>query len=286
MMKIEEDTKQHYVLIKDFDKLLLRINKHNNKKYFCRFCLQSFTSQEILNEHIKNCMIINGCQATDMPKEGNNITKFTNIKNMLSCPFVIYADLEAILKPMKNDIESLDKDKSSTVKTAEHEACSFGYKVICRDNDKLSKPFRMFRGVNAIPEFFEGILKEEKEINEHMKRFKNSRVIMTNKNWEEYNKADRCYLCNEKFDNSNKELRKVKDHNHVNDLYRGAAHDKCNLQLRLSYKIPVIFHNLKNYDSHHLMQNIGQFTKKINVIPLNMEKYLSFSIGTERIEWD
>src|SRR5207244_2112674 len=65
-----------------------------------------------------------------------------------------------------------------------------------------------------------------------------------------------------------------------------AACNKCNLELSLSNRIPVIFHNLKGYDSHHLMKAIGQFNKKITVIPNNMEKYVSFSIATERKEWD
>ena len=41
----------------------------------------------------------------------------------------------------------------------------------------------------------------------------------------------------------------------------------------------MIFHNLREYDSHFIMQEIGKFKKKINLIPNNMEKYLAFMIG-------
>ena len=34
---------------------------------------------------------------------------------------------------------------------------------------------------------------------------------------------------------------------------------KINVNLRLTNKIPVAFHNLKGCDSHFLMQGIGQF---------------------------
>ena len=44
-------------------------------------------------------------------------------------------------------------------------------------------------------------------------------------------------------------------------------------------KIPVIFHNLKGYDGHLIMQEIGKFDQKIRVIPKNMETYMSFMIG-------
>ena len=46
---------------------------------------------------------------------------------------------------------------------------------------------------------------------------------------------------------------KVRDHDHFDGKYRGAAHSKCNLKLRIdrkNMKIPVFFHNFSNYDSH------------------------------------
>ena len=46
---------------------------------------------------------------------------------------------------------------------------------------------------------------------------------------------------------------------------------------KLSHKIPVVFHNLKNYDSHLIMQELGRFNLKINVIPNGLEKYMGFT---------
>lgn len=73
-------------------------------------------------------------------------------------------------------------------------------------------------------------------------------------------------------------------------VIRGSAHQDCALKLRINAKelrILVIFHNLRGYDSHFIMQEIGEMTKKnnipslkkevksskwiINVIPNNME---------------
>ena len=116
-----------------------------------------------------------------------------------------------------------------------------------------------------------------------MKAFKKSDMDITKKQMEEYNNATKCYLCTGEFTSDNK---KVRDHCHVTGLFRGAAHDKCNLKLRLSHKIPVIFHNMRGYDCHHLMQKISLFKKSISIIPNNMEKYMSFSIGTFRKEWN
>ena len=41
----------HYVLIKDFNKLMFNKTKPKNKKWFCRSCLQCFSSEKILNKH-------------------------------------------------------------------------------------------------------------------------------------------------------------------------------------------------------------------------------------------
>ena len=45
-------------------------------------------------------------------------------------------------------------------------------------------------------------------------------------------------------------------------------------------KIPVIFHNLRGYDSYFIMQEIGDTGKgnnmHINCIPNNMERYMAF----------
>ena len=71
----------------------------------------------------------------------------------------------------------------------------------------------------------------------------------------------------------------LRDHYHVTGKYRGSAHNTCNRSFRLSNKIPIIFHNSRGYDGHLIMQEIGQFNKTINVIPNNMERYMSFMIS-------
>ena len=75
----------------------------------------------------------------------------------------------------------------------------------------------------------------------------------------------------------------MRDHCHVTGKYRGSAHTNCNLSYRLTNKIYVIFRNLRGYDSHLIMQEIGKFNKGINVIPSNMEKYMAFMIGRNLI---
>ena len=65
--------------------------------------------------------------------------------------------------------------------------------------------------------------------------------------------------------------------------YRGSAHWSCNINLKLTKKVPVLFHKLKGYDSHLIMEEIGKFDVKVNVIPNGFEKYLAFTINNNLV---
>ena len=67
----------------------------------------------------------------------------------------------------------------------------------------------------------------------------------------------------------------------ITGRYRGFAHRDCNINIKLDHKIPNVFHHLKNYDPHIIMQELGKLYFKINVIPNRLEYYLSFNITDE-----
>ena len=47
----------------------------------------------------------------------------------------------------------------------------------------------------------------------------------------------------------------------------------------MSKKIPVIFHNLRGYDSHLVIKEISKFNVKVSVTPNGLEKYMAFTIN-------
>ena len=57
-------------------------------------------------------------------------------------------------------------------------------------------------------------------------------------------------------------------------------HRDCNANVKLNHKVSAIFHNLKNYDSHLIMQELGKFNIKINFIPNGLEMHMRFSINS------
>ena len=74
---------------------------------------------------------------------------------------------------------------------------------------------------------------------------------------------------------------KVRNHCHTVAEYRGSVHKDCNINFKLNHKIPVVFHALKSYDSHLIMQELGKFNPKINIIPNGLKIYMSFTINRE-----
>ena len=105
-------------------------------------------------------------------------------------------------------------------------------------------------------------------------------------------KQENCLRCKETL---TKKFYKdsVRDHCHITGQYRGAAHNACNLKLKICPRItqiPVVFHNLRGYDSHLIMQAISKIQEtnededylKLSCIPNNTEKYISFNLGNLR----
>ena len=53
---------------------------HRGKKHFWHYCFQAFSTEEILNLHMKDCFKINGKRRIIMPKKGMLNSKITKEK--------------------------------------------------------------------------------------------------------------------------------------------------------------------------------------------------------------
>ena len=100
--------------------------------------------------------------------------------------------------------------------------------------------------------------------------------IMSTKEKERFQLSNICWICNTLFDVADN---KVRDHCHVTGKYRDAAHWSCNVNFKMTKKVPVIFYNLKGYDSHLIFKELSKFNVKISVIPNGLEKYMAFTIN-------
>ena len=80
VLLISNEVKSYNVLIKDFNKLMYSQMKTKNvhKKHFCMACLQNFRTEEILNKHKEQCLLINETQAVKYKLEQLNLKTLTN----------------------------------------------------------------------------------------------------------------------------------------------------------------------------------------------------------------
>ena len=88
-----------------------------------------------------------------------------------------------------------------------------------------------------------------------------------------FQQSNSCQICKNLIDNDEE---KVRDHCRVTGKFRGAAHWGCNINLKLTKNVPVIFHNLRGYDSNLIFFELDKFDVKISVIPNGLEKYMAF----------
>ena len=145
--------------------------KNKNKKYFCKSCLQCFSSEHVLTEHQKVCLSINGAQYLGLEK---GTIEFKNYFKQIPVLFKIYADFKCNLK----NVESYEGFYSK--KYQDHVPCSFAYKLVCVD-DKFIEPIVVFRAKNAAYKFIEEILKEFEYCKKVMKNHFNKNLIMSEK---------------------------------------------------------------------------------------------------------
>ena len=87
-----------------------------------------------------------------------------------------------------------------------------------------------------------------------------------------FEEATICHICNGELKND-----RVRDHCHFTGRYRGAAHNKCNLNCRKPKVLPVIFHNLQGYDAHLFIKELAKLEGKLDCIPSTEEKYITFN---------
>ena len=122
------------------------------------------------------------------------------------------------------------------------------------------------------------MIEESKYCNEVMIKHFNEELVMTKDGNEDFKNSAKYWICDNDYIDTDV---KVRDHCHYTGKYRDSAHRDCNINLKLNQEITIVFHNLKNYDSHLIMQELGKFNIKIRVIPNGLEKYMSFTINNK-----
>ena len=94
---VTDGEKWHYLTVKIFSALLRGITSNHNWDFYYLNCFHSHRTDGVLKNHKKVCNEHDYCYP-EMPTEDNKILEYNHGKKSLEIPFIIYFDLEYLLK--------------------------------------------------------------------------------------------------------------------------------------------------------------------------------------------
>ena len=287
LLLLENKKNQHYCWIKDMSRLSAnQYNKHKGKRFVCKYCCNSFQWEVSLKKHVEYCSKQKAVKVV-MPKKGEKL-QFKNHHRKMRVPFVVYADFECFTRPISTCSKS--DEHSYTKQYQKHKPCGYSYYIKCFNDELFPPVLRRYtiedENTNVAKSFVKSL---EEDIINIYNQFKCKRGMRITKEEQiDFEEATVCHICEGTFGETEDD-RKVRDHCHLTGLYRGAAHNKCNLQFKVPKFYPVIFHNLEKYDAHLFIKELAEVqdpllaaglskTKGgIKCIARTEENYVSFS---------
>ena len=121
-------------------------------------------------------------------------------------------------------------------------------------NNLIRSQYFDYIGTDAKEKFVETINFTYNDISKKLCKYSkaNKTEKLTLPQQQKFNNVKNCYICNVPF---NEQVTKIREHNHFNGKYRGAACQSCNTREgKASKEIPVFFHNGSNYDFHFIVK--------------------------------
>ena len=271
LLMINNGENWHYLAVKSLSRLLRGITSNHDGDYYCLNCFHSYRTENKLNAHKKICENNEYCNI-EMPTDKNNLIKYNQGNKSLKLPFIIYADLECLLK--KIDTCQNNPDLSFTTKINQHIPSGYSIYTSCsfdKSNNKLS----YYRGEDCMKIFCKDLKNHAIKIIDCEKK---DMILLTKEEEDNYNKENIFHICKKEFNND-----KVRGHCHFTGEYRGAAHNTCNLRYKITKNIPVIFHNGSTYDYRDIIKELAcEFEGNFECLGKNTEKCITFSVPIKK----
>ena len=260
----------------------------------CRRCLTAFSSEDILNQHIDRCQ---NQQPTNITFSWKDHLKFEDYHMKVPVPIRVYADFEcinhAVSQPteLHTNTEGALHDREAAVAIApkvlfKQIPIAVGFYLISPFGAPLGNEYCSYFGVDCVEWFVNKMLTLENIASNYFET--NLELEKTPQEEESFLQSTICWLCEQALRENPLGEDKVRDHNHLTGKYRGAAHNKCNLNCKQksSSFVPIFFHNSSGYDCHLISEELLTQAYKLryepNIIPKSMENYVSVQVGCLR----
>lgn len=253
--------KGHYMYIKNLSGLVKCMLQTNKSVYACNHCGESYYyTINAFEKHLLNCPYFEDKKIYKL-HDGGKI-KFENHYKSLPIPSCIYADFESILEPItKLDVNNQD----NSTKLTKHIPCAVG--MASWDGSSLNEYYYIGKnGQDCIDKFLDKLVDSGTKMAYRFNTYNLLKLVKS--------KEKECCICKRKIENGHSY--RIESTVNINDVI-GSGHEFCRRnyfgQIR---QIPVLFHNLKNYDAHLFIDSLSKRFKDLSCIPITKEKYISF----------
>ena len=161
LMITDNNNNWHYLAVKSISGLLKGIISKHNADFYCLNCFNSYATEKKLKKHERICKNHDFCHVK-IPDEDNKILKCNSGEKSLKVPFIIYADLECLLKKI-NTCQN-NSEKSYTEKKAKH--IPLGYSLVkCCSFDNTKNESIYYRGKDCMKIFLQRFKRPSNENN-------------------------------------------------------------------------------------------------------------------------
>lgn len=281
LLLIENKKHSHFVTVKDVSKLIGE--RGCTKSIICYNCMCRF-SKNNFNIHLEDCRK-NDFQAVKMPTSipfEVPTLKFSNFQNTLKQGFVAYSDFESILSPVdqedvpckKMKIEMYDGNIFPYTKIRQvHLPAAWAITVVDVNGELYKEIF--YKGPDCVEKYLQALHHLSEEV---INIYKNEKkpLRLTKEEEESFKIATKCCICEDDFMSDDEVLR---HHDHLTGKYVGPIHRSCNRKMVQRRVLPVLIHNLKNYDMNLIIKGFQSYGKNIKIIPCNSSKYLAVKVN-------
>jgi hypothetical protein len=242
----------HYVFVPNVAKLLRKTYRGEKgdigyeRTSVCPNCLNKFSSDRVRDKHFELCSK-NKVQAVVMPVREDRI-EFKNFCKRFKVPVVAFYDFEAVMVSPKAPC-SVCQDMSlcyhKTLVQSIQQAGTYSLLVV----DYLGQVIHQstYSGDNCAEAFINELLDIEPSLQRLLEAAEP--LFLTPADERNFQAADICHICERPFNENNV---KVRDHDHLEGSFLGAAHQLCNLKRVVVRKVTIFCHNFQSYDSHFI----------------------------------
>ena len=149
LLMISNGENWHHLVVKNLSGLLRGITSNHKENCYCLNCFCAYSTKNKLEAHKKICENHDYCHV-EMPTKDNNTIKYNQGEKSIKLPFVVYADLECLLKKM--DTCYNNPNESST--TEINKRTPSGYSLFTHYSfDKTKNKLDHYRGKDCMKKF-------------------------------------------------------------------------------------------------------------------------------------